>query len=63
MKINLLDLQTDVLEALRSRGHTDSAIEQMTWDQAFDEFCMWEGLVNWGPTLRAVMANLKNSSQ
>lgn len=60
--INIETLDEDVLEALRKRGHSPGKIQQMTWDEVFDEYCLYNGLLgSWGPTLRRVMANLKNS--
>ena len=41
--------------ALASRGHSDAGILRMTPDEMFDEFCMWHGLINWGPTLRHII--------
>ena len=56
--IDLANIDPDVLDALRHRGHGENGIARMSPDEAFDEFCMWHGLVGWGPTLRRVMRNL-----
>lgn len=48
-----------VLSALRNRGNTDEEISAMTPDEAFDEFCMWHGLIGWGDTLRNALNNLR----
>ena len=61
MTINLTQLDEDVLEALRNRGHSSEQIEQMNWDEVFDEYCEWRGLLRWGNTLRRVMTNAKNA--
>jgi hypothetical protein len=34
-------------------------IEQMTPEQAFDAWCDYEGLVNYGPQLRLILLKLK----
>lgn len=40
-----------VLSALRARGHEDKDIAIMSTREAFEEYCTWHGLVNWGSTL------------
>jgi hypothetical protein len=59
--IDITKLDPVVLENLRNRGHSDERIKQMNWDQVFDEYCHWEGLIRWGSELRRVMANAKNA--
>lgn len=59
--INLQHIDSDIIEALRNKGFSENRIESMTWDEAFDQYCEWEGLIGWGPRLRRAMANLKNA--
>jgi len=59
MDIDKLD--RDVKEALVERGHSEKEISEMTPEEAFDEFCEWNGLIRWGHTLRRVMVNLKEA--
>lgn len=59
MTMKLEGIPSDVLKDLRARGHTDAQIENMTANQAFDEWCTWHGLVLWGSTLRTVLADLR----
>lgn len=61
--IDITKLEHAVLDNLHERGHTDEQIKNMNWDQVFDEYCEWEGLIQWGPELRRVMANAKNAQQ
>lgn len=57
--MNIERINHKVLSALRNRGNTDEEISAMTPDQAFDEFCMWYGLIGWGDTLRNALNNLR----
>lgn len=59
--INLNEVAPTILKDLRARGHTDEQIQKMNWNEAFDEYCEWNGLVNWGSQLREVMKQLKNA--
>lgn len=61
--INLNEVAPTILKDLRERGHSDDQIKNMNWDEAFDEYCEWNGLVRWGPELRQVMAQLKNAQR
>jgi hypothetical protein len=33
----------------------------MSADEAFDEHCEWNSLIDWGPKLREIMVVLKNA--
>ena len=57
--MKLIRINPDVYSALHNRGHTDLEISKMTPDEAFDEFCMWHGLIGWGDTLRNALNNLR----
>lgn len=57
MKLNKLDSST--LSALRKRGHPDAMIETFSAELAFDEWCEWNALRGFGPTLRRVMKECK----
>jgi hypothetical protein len=46
-------LSRPMLTTLRERGHTDQAISLMSAREAFDEYCNWHGIINWGDTLWA----------
>lgn len=59
--IDVSKIDTDVIKALYNRGKSDYDIIHMTWDEVFDEYCEWHGIINWAPTLRRVMANAKNA--
>lgn len=53
--LNIKKLPSEVVDALRNRHHTDGEIEKLTPEEAFDEYCMWHGLIDWGPTLRRLI--------
>ncbi len=44
-------MHPSLLEALRERGHSDTAIEVMSGYGVFKEFCEWHGLIGWAPWL------------
>lgn len=48
--MQVAEIDGDVYEALVERGWDDQDI--ITKEKAFDEYCNWHGLINWGPTLR-----------
>lgn len=61
--IDLKQLAPVVVKNLRESGKTDEQIKSMTVAQAFDAYCDWHGLLNWGPELRAVMEQLEAGSK
>lgn len=58
--MNISSLDADVYEALRGRRHTDEDIAAMSVKEAFSEYCEWQGLRGWAPTLIEVMRNLED---
>ncbi len=50
------DFDGEVYEALSNRGWEDR--DCITKEKAFDEFCDWHGLVNWGRSLRLAWASV-----
>ena len=50
------DFDGEVYDALVNRGWEDG--ETITKEIAFDEFCNWHGLVNWGRSLRSAWASV-----
>lgn len=59
--MNIEKITRDAIESLRARGHDDDAISRMNHDEAFDEYCNWQGLIGWGPRLRGIYANLSEA--
>ena len=55
-KVLVSSLPDDVYDALIKRGW--SGREQISTEDAFDEYCNWHGLISWGPTLRQVLKSL-----
>ena len=48
---------------LKEAGYSDHQIERMSVAEAFDAYCDWNGLVNWGSTLRDALFEIASSSQ
>lgn len=61
MSLDLGKIPPYILEDLQERGHGASKVSQMTAAEAFDEFCIWQGLIGFGPTLRGAYDALKNA--
>ena len=50
-----------IVESLAGRGFSLPEIDfRLSNDTIFDEVCTWQGLINWGPTLRSWMDTLNN---
>ncbi len=49
--MDLEKMPARLLDALRKRGHSDGKIAKMDGSEAFSEYCMWHGLIGWGPDL------------
>jgi|GEM_PF-6717987 len=52
MKVQVHDFDGDLYDALIERGWEGH--EFINKERAFDEFCEWHGLIDWGPRLRHV---------
>ncbi len=61
--MDLQQIPKHVLEDVRERGNTDSQIEKMTPSEVFDEYCSWNGLINWGRPLYDLAVGLFCLSQ
>jgi hypothetical protein len=59
----ITNINPDVIDALKNRGHTENEIENMNHKQAFDEYCNWHGLCGWGPDLRNALMTLQNAGK
>lgn len=53
--LDIEKLDDEVFNALQSRGWSLDAIQKMDPEKAFDEFCMWNGLIGCGQTLRRAL--------
>ena len=60
--MNIEQMDNEVVESLHGREFVNEEIECMTADQAFDEYCLWNGLIGWGPKLRRVLDQLREQS-
>jgi hypothetical protein len=50
----MIDIHTappGLIDALQERGQKP---ETLSGREAFNEFCMWHGLIGWGPTLYTI---------
>lgn len=61
--MNINKIPQSILSDLKSRGHTEDEIKNMKWEEAFDEYCNWNGLIGWGYYLRDAMKSLKDASK
>ena len=57
--MDLKKIPQHILIDLRSRGHDDKDIQNMSPERAFTEFCEWNGLINWAATLRSALDSLR----
>lgn len=60
MKVELL--HEKIKEALETRVFNEYDIENMSAEEVFNEFCLWEGFIGWGPALWNAMENIKEAS-
>lgn len=61
--LDLTKIPYTVLSDIRERGHSDETIAQMSPQEAFSEYCIWNGLINWGGTLFRAVENLKAAEE
>lgn len=59
--MDIENLSVDVLTALRERGLSDAFIEGSGPESLFDEYCNWQGLIGYGPTLVRVLDELRSA--
>ena len=57
--MNIKKIPDDVLEDLQQRGHSNKEIAAMTPEEAFGEYCMWNGLIGYGPSLIRALDKLR----
>jgi hypothetical protein len=50
------------LADLRKQGHLDTDIAAMTAEDAFGEYCTWNGLIDYGPILINALDGLRSAS-
>lgn len=62
--MELSKIPPQVLDAVRQRErYTDAEIESLSPQSLFDEYCTWNGLINWGDTLWSTMTKLQQAAQ
>ena len=57
--MNIEKIEQSIKEDLKDRGHSHEAIAAMTPEEAFAEYCSWQGLIGWGPQLIEALDNLR----
>jgi hypothetical protein len=62
MALDLQALPDELINDLKERGHSEEAIAQMTPEKAFEEYCNWNGLINWGDSLWKAVHEFKDAS-
>lgn len=60
--MDITKIPANVLNDLRKRGHDDKDIAAMTPESAFGEFCAWNGLRDYGPSLINALDGLRAAS-
>jgi hypothetical protein len=61
--MQLADIPDEVVDAARERGFSDDAIENLSPQQLFNEYCQWEGLINYGYPLWEIVTKLKKAAR
>lgn len=55
----------DLRERLKMEVETEEAflarLSRKTAEELFDEYCHWNGLIDWGPQLRGVLSELREA--
>jgi hypothetical protein len=60
--LNLQVLPDEFINTLKNRGHSNDDISKMSPEQAFTEYCNWNGLTNWGTALWQAVHEFKGAS-
>jgi hypothetical protein len=58
--VDISKIPEHILSDVRERA-SDDAIATMTPREVFTEYCMWNGLINWGGTLFDAVESLKKA--
>ena len=59
--LDLSKISHTVLSDIRERGHSDETIAQMSPEEAFREYCEWNGLIGWSGTLWRAVKGLEGA--
>lgn len=57
--LNIDKIPAPIIADLKKRGHDDTDIQKMSPQQAFAEYCRWNGLSDWGNTLWHAVQDLQ----
>lgn len=60
--MDISKIPAKVLADIRKRGHSDEDIAAMSPEEAFREYCEWNGLINWGDALFRAVEALKTAA-
>jgi hypothetical protein len=61
MSLDLNKIPEHILSDLRSRGLSESEIEVLSPEQAFSEYCEWNGLRGWAPSIILTIDSLREA--
>ena len=59
--ISVAKIPEHILIDLNERGLSDDDIENSTYQNLFNEYCIWHGLLDWGPSLLLAVDALKKA--
>ena len=60
--MNINKIPKHILEDIQNRGNSTDSIEAMTPEEAFYEFCQWNGLSGWADTLIEALDSLRKAA-
>lgn len=63
MPLNLSKIPPYILDDLQSRLNTDEEIRAMSADEAFDEWCIWNGIIGWADRLADALDGLREAEE
>jgi hypothetical protein len=59
--LDVKKIPAEIVKDLRARGHDDIDIGNMSPEEAFSEFCNYNGLLHWGSSLFSAAFELKRA--
>ena len=61
--MNINKIPDYILSDLKERGLSDEEISEKTPQSLFCEYCDWNGLIGWGPSLITVIDDLREANK
>jgi hypothetical protein len=60
--LDLNVLPDEFIDDLKNRGNSEDEISKMSPETAFNEYCKWHGLTDWGDSLWRAVHEFKDAS-